>query len=160
MFKDWLWQVLQFRFECSRRTRDMVPKPEIGHADMRDRLGLLMNIRGEHEELRKAITHVVSFDTKLLDKSILPEIDGAYQELTGVDVLDASPEGKTRWQEACKTYTNRVDQVELQVRRKLGAPPRLLLDKLRQEREHEVWSSVAAHRLVHTFQLFSKPLST
>ena len=148
MFKDWQDQVLQFRFECSRRTRDMVPKPEIGHADMRDRLDLLMTIRGEHEELRKAITHVASFDTKLLDSSILPEIEEAYQQLTSVDVLDASPEGKTRWQEACKAYTFRVDQVELQIRRKLGA----LLDAANTEEKFRILSryrELFARRGIH-----------
>lgn len=114
-----------------RKNNEFVPiKIVPRHAKTQDRLRYVSRFRHEHEQLRQTIINVLGPQARandptratdeggaaiieeLGDVDAVEEVDGAYDIVRHVDVLDVSEKGTDIWVQAETQYTERTSRVE------------------------------------------------
>lgn len=87
------------------------------HAKLQERIVYLRQFRLQHEELLKTVVSVMKGDGKgkdagLANDEAIEDINGAYELVRSVDVLDVSVEGTEAWVNAENLYNERISRVE------------------------------------------------
>lgn len=106
-FRDFIW-----------KTRKQPLRVNIDLRPLEERLDAIRKFRRQHEELKEVIVGVGARAAGG-DSVSTREINDAYEQVRGVDVLDLTPQGAEQWEAAIKRYDERIDRVETQITSRL-----------------------------------------
>lgn len=95
------------------------------HEKLVERMNFVSKFRAQHEQLLQTITNVSkqknhgslkdNTGSAFSDSSAIDEINGAYEIVKSIDVLDVSPSGTEEWIAVETNYNDRISKVEGQI---------------------------------------------
>jgi dynein heavy chain 1 len=116
IFETWDDSVKEFSAfarEVSRKRNDKYLPIKVTnfHAKLQERLQFVTNFRNQHEQLHITLSRVL-VGTLGDGMNALEEVVRAYEVISGVDVLDLSPDGNDGWINAEEIYNERIGKIE------------------------------------------------
>eukprot|EP01094_Clydonella_sp_ATCC50884_P027826 TRINITY_DN8164_c0_g1_i2.p1 TRINITY_DN8164_c0_g1~~TRINITY_DN8164_c0_g1_i2.p1 ORF type:complete len:4596 (+),score=2011.83 TRINITY_DN8164_c0_g1_i2:76-13863(+) len=118
LFATWQDAFDKFRDYAYKRKRRTQSKTLIRMAidvnPVHDRIQDVSKFRKRHEELRSVILRILPANSPAAS-----EIDAAFGQCCGMDILDLTKSGDEQWEAAVKLYDSRIDRVESQITSRL-----------------------------------------